>query len=174
MWLPPDPPPVDEAAMKPWRPALEPAPEWDTLTYIVVDELHDGIAGLVLSPWPRLDRDGRPHFADESRRERIAAPERELHELLSAQRTPVTLVATSDSEREELRTRAVAVGDVFGARVHDTAADGAPRDPVEWLLPPVLDVTAPARELTKAQTSAALAGIASEDFLDAAEQEEPA
>jgi hypothetical protein len=174
MWLPPDPEPVDETAMKPWEPALAAAAEWETLTYIVVDELHEGIAGLVLSPWPRVDARGRPYFGDESRRLRIATPASALRALLSEQRTPVVLVAVEPDQLDALRNRPVAVGDVFAARVTATAPDGAPQDPGEWLVPPILDVTAPARELAKAQTSAALSGTPSEEFLAAAEQEEGA
>jgi hypothetical protein len=160
VWLPPEPPPADLSALPPWRPL-----DVDTegLVYVVVDELHEGIAGLVVSPWPRVDARGRLHFGEEADSREVAAPVAALHALLRDRRVV----------EEVLRTRPVAIGDVFGARLRAEPASG---DPAAWIEPPVLDLTAPARELTKAQTSAALSGAMRADYLDvvAAEMTEDA
>jgi hypothetical protein len=157
MWLPEEPPPPDLSELPTWL-GLDPE-----LAYIVVDELHEGIAGLVVSPWPRVDERGRLRFGDETENRRVATPVGALHELLSDRRV----------EEDVLRTRPVAIGDVFAARLRAEPASG---DPAAWLEPPVMDLTAPARELTKAQTSAALSGAMPAGYLDvvAAEMTEDA
>jgi hypothetical protein len=159
MWLPPAPEPVDRSALDPWRvPGVTYEAE---LAYIVVDELHDGIAGLVISPWPRVDGQGRLVFGSEAENTRVAAPAAALEALLSEERTPVVDVGSADLEA--LRARAAEIGDVFAACVHGTPANG---DPAAWIRRPVLDITVPARELAKTQTSAALSGAMSADYLD--------
>jgi hypothetical protein len=159
MWLPPAPEPVDRSALDPWPvPGVTFEAE---LAYIVVDELHEGIAGLVVSPWPRVDARGRLVFGSEEESTRVAAPAAALEALLSEERTPVVDVGAADLEA--LQARAVEIGDVFAACVHGTPANG---DPAAWMRRPVLDITAPARELAKMQTSAALSGAVSADYLD--------
>jgi hypothetical protein len=149
MWLPPEPPPDDLSALPLWRPVADA----DELAYVVVDELHEGIAGLVVSAWPRVDERGRLRFGEESDSRRVAAPVRALQALLRDRRV----------DEEVLRDRPVAIGDVFGARLRATPANG---DPAAWVDPPVVDLTGPARELTKAQTSAALSGAMPAGYLD--------
>jgi len=163
MWLPPEPPPADLNQLEPWRPAaLEPDADTAGLAYIVVDELHEGIAGLVVSPWPRSDERGRLHFAGESESTRVATPADALGELLSERRTPIVSGGVEPAQEEALRTRPVAIGDVFAARLR---GEPRPGDPAGWLAAPVLDLTAPAREAAKAQTSAALSGAMSTEYL---------
>jgi hypothetical protein len=164
MWLPRAPEPVDRSALAPWPvPGVTYEAE---LAYIVVDELHGGIAGLVVSPWPRVDDRGRLVFADEQESTRVAAPADALEALLSEQRQPVVDVTAADLAA--LQSRAVQIGDVFAACVHGTPVNG---DPAAWIRPPVLDITAPARELAKTQTSAALSGAMSADYLDLVAEE---
>src|SRR4051812_9494712 len=164
MWLPPAPEPVDRSALEPWPvPGVTYEAE---LAYIVVDELHEGIAGLVMSPWPRVDDRGRLVFGGEQESTRVAAPAAALEALLSEQRTPV--VEGGAADLAALQARAVQIGDVFAACVHGTPVSGAP---ATWMRPPVLDITAPARELAKAQTSAALSGAMSADYLDLVAEE---
>src|SRR3954466_9582385 len=149
MWLPRAPEPVDRSALDPWPvPGVTYEAE---LAYIVVDELHEGIAGLVVSPWPRVDGRGGLVCAGEQESTRVAAPAAALEALLSEERRPV--VDVGEVDLDALRERAVQIGDVFAACVHGTPASG---DPAAWMRRPVLDITAPARELAKMQTSAAL------------------
>src|SRR4051794_28467493 len=164
MWLPRPPEPVDRSALEPWPvPGVTFEAE---LAYIVVDELHEGIAGLVVSPWPRVDARGRLVFGSEEESVQVAAPAAALEALLSEQRTPVIDVGAADLAA--LRARAVQIGDVFAACVHGAPVSG---DPAAWVRPPVLDITAPARELAKTQTSAALSGAMSADYLDRVAEE---
>jgi hypothetical protein len=161
MWLPPDPPRDDLEGLEPWRPLGHDA---DTagLAYIVVDELHEGIAGLVVSAWPRVDERGRLHFGGEGESTRVATPADALLALLSERRAPIVPGGVEAAQEEALRTRPVAIGDVFAARLR---AEPSPGDPGAWLATPVLDLTVPAREAAKAQTSAALSGAMSTDYL---------
>jgi hypothetical protein len=159
MWLPSAPEPVDRSALEPW--AVPGVTFEAELAYIVVDELHEGIAGLVITPWPRVDGKGRLVFESEDEARRVAAPAAALEALLSQERQPVVNVGAADLEA--LQERAVQIGDVFAACVHGEPANG---DPAAWIRRPVLDITAPARELAKTQTSAALSGAMSADYLD--------
>jgi len=166
MWLPREPPPADLSALAPWRPEGVEDPEG--LAYIVVDELHDGIAGLVVTAWPRVDERGRLRFGRESESTRVATPAGALLALLRERRTPIVAGGLDEAQRDAMRTRPVEIGDVFAARLR---AAPAPGDPAAWLQEPVLDLTAPARELTKAQTSAALSGAVDAGYLDVVAKE---
>src|SRR3954454_4957155 len=105
MWLPRPHKPVDRSALEPWPvPGVTYEAE---LAYIVVDELHEGIAGLVVSPWPRVDDRGRLVFGTEQESTRVAAPADALEALLSEQRTPVVEVGAADLDA--LRSRAVQI-----------------------------------------------------------------
>src|SRR4051794_4221280 len=94
MWLPRPPEPVDRSALEPWR--VRGVTFGAELAYIVVDELHGGIAGLVVSPWPRVDARGRLVFAPEEESTQVAAPAAALEALLSEQREPVVDVGVPD------------------------------------------------------------------------------
>jgi hypothetical protein len=163
MWLPRKPPPPDLSALAPWCPAG--VEDCEGLTYIVVDELNDGIAGLVITAWPRVDARGRLRFGREAESTRVAAPAGALRTL---RREPVVAGGLDDAQREAMRARPVEIGDVFAARLR---AEPAPGDPAAWLQEPVLDLTAPAREVAKAQTSAALSGAMDAGYLDVVAEE---
>jgi hypothetical protein len=166
MWLPREPPPADLSALAPWCPAG--VEDCEGLAYIVVDELHDGIAGLVVTAWPRVDERGRLRFGREAESTRVAAPAEALLDLLRAGRAPVVPGGLDEAQAEAMRTRSVEIGDVFAARLR---AEPAPGDPAAWLQAPVLDLTAPAREVAKAQTSAALSGAVDAGYLDVVAEE---
>src|SRR3954453_21760280 len=145
MGLPRAPEPVDRSALAPWPvPGVTYEAE---LAYIVVDELHGGIAGLVVRPWPRVDERGRLVFGAEQESTRVAAPAGALEALLSEQRTPVVEVGSADLAA--LQTRAVPRGSFCAAREHVPPVRARP---AAWMRPPVLDITATARELAKTQT----------------------
>src|SRR3954469_486069 len=111
MWLPPTPEPVDRAALEPWPvPGVTYEAE---LAYIVVDELHEGIAGLIVSPWPRVDARGRLLFGEEEASFRVGAPVEALEALLRAERTPVVVGGVTQVQAAALQERAVAIGDVY-------------------------------------------------------------
>src|SRR3954467_2606266 len=96
MWRPARPEPVDRSALEPWPvPGVTFEAE---LAYIVVDELHEGIAGLVVTPWPRGEERGRLVFPAELESTRVAAPAAALEALRSEQRTPVVDVGAADLE----------------------------------------------------------------------------
>ena len=128
MWLPPAPPPLDLSALPVWEP---PGGRSTTaLRYIVVDELHGGIAGLVVSPWPRLDERGRLVFgASEADSVRVAAPAEALRTVLEV-REPV---GVDEALRDAVVDRDVEIGDVFAARVVGQPANG---DPAAWMASP--------------------------------------
>src|SRR3954469_5588906 len=117
MWLPPAPEPEDLSGLPIWTPAVDDLELVAELRYIVVDELHEGIAGLVVSPWPRVDARGRLVFGAEEESVRVAAPAGALRDLLREQRTPVVIGGVTETQRAALQTRAVAIGDVFAACV---------------------------------------------------------
>jgi hypothetical protein len=167
-WLP------QEIAARPlaeldwWQPdlvaeRLAKDPGWGSLSYVVVDELAEGIAGLVVSPWPRVDERGRLHFGDEGDSEHLTVDEDAFLALLERRRDPVVKAELDDAARDELRRRKLAIGDVFAARVAKRFARPEV-DPAEWIRSrKVLDITAIARSVAKGQTAAALAGVVRED-----------
>jgi hypothetical protein len=171
-WLPPAPADPDRGSLAPWEPGevrerLVADGRWDALSYIVVDELHEGVAGLVISPWPRLDPSGRLVFGGEAESTGVAVSEDELLAVLRRQRRPVVPVPMDERTEEELRERELSIGDVFAARIGAEMAG----DPASWLGEPVLDVTAEAREAAKAQASATATGAVDEDLIRAIGEE---
>ncbi len=194
VWLPPVPQPAELSGLKPWRPAgiarlfggRAPRSDhrWEQLRHIVVDELEENVAGLVVSAWPHVDDRGRLHFGAEETSRRIAASAHELLELLAEERMVPLRRARADL-LAALKARELAVGDVFAAFVSGTARGGGgdggaddPRgggpepEPVRRLLrAPVLDLTAVARDAVKAQASAAASGVIDEDFLQQVAEE---
>jgi hypothetical protein len=168
MWLPPAPePPAHPRRL--WRPPVDELKVDGELRYIVVDELHEGIAGLVVSLWPRVDARGRLVFADsEATSARVAARADLLEALLRSAREPVLAGGVDESLRAALRDREVEIGDVYAARLRSLPVSG---DPAAWLVAPVFDITGPARELAKTQTSAALSGAMSSAYLTVVAEE---
>jgi hypothetical protein len=150
-------------------------PSWGSLSYVVVDELEGGVAGLVASPWPRVDERGRLHFGEEEDSRHVSVTEEALLALLEEKRRPMVQVELDEQAEQELKSRRLAIGDVFAARVRgrrgrpsggDGAHSGTPIDPRKWIRGEVLDLTAEARELAKVQTAAAVAGVVDDAFLE--------
>src|SRR5690348_4375673 len=109
MWLPPAPADAPHPRRL-WRPPVDGLTVDGEWRYIVVDELHEGIAGLVVSPWPRVDTRGRLVFAGfEELSARVAARADALEALLRAAREPVVAGGVDDSTRAELQERAVEI-----------------------------------------------------------------
>jgi hypothetical protein len=162
---------TDLGALEPWRPAALGGIEPEVLrrsSYLVVDELQEGVAVLVVSPWPVVDERGRMRFGGEEGRVRVAVGAGALEALLAERRVPVVDGALAPEVATQLRVRPVEVGDVFAARpAFLPGEDGADvGDPAGWLPGPVLDITATAREATKAQASAALAGVLTQEQVE--------
>jgi hypothetical protein len=195
-WLPPLPSHEDLAQLEPWLPSgidalLDPStpgedPRWGDLRYIVIDELHEQMAGLVLSPWPRVDNRGRLHFGEEEDSHCLAVNADALLGVLRERR--IVPVGQDEDLRQALRQRKLIVGDAFAAFVTWLPGDegsgggggtggggggggGVPRDRGPWPEGPLLDITAEARERAKAQASAAASGVIDEDYLKLIEQE---
>src|SRR5215213_51954 len=158
-WLPADPPTPSLDGMRWWEPAgvaerLVPDGGWDQLSYIVLDELHEGVAGLVVGRWPRVDDDGRLRFEGEDAFTRVATSAGALHALLERQRLPVVPIEVDAAAEGQLRSREPAIGDVFAARsgrapgvVGGGGPGGGPlEDPRSVLGDRILDITAAARE----------------------------
>jgi hypothetical protein len=148
--------------------------DWDKVRYIVVDELHEGVAGLVVSPWPRLDKHGRLVFGEEDESRRVAAPSQVLLAVLRETRLPVVGDEVDESTKGLLRERTLAIGDVFAAHIEEPPGEPGgggpggepPEDPADWLKEPVLDITADALEAARTQMSAALGGVFEKEFLE--------
>lgn len=183
-WLPEVQPRPSRTGLPPWdlaevRARLAPDEDWERVRYVVVDELHEGVAGLVISPWPGVDRWDRLVFGDEDDSRRIATGGDDLLALLRTERLPVLSVAVDDDAEEALRDRPLSIGDVFAARIGDLpgspggggSGGDQPTDPKEWMQPPVLDVTAEALEAARRQTNAAALGVLDEQLVEAISDE---
>jgi len=178
-WLPKRRSGPARAKLKPWEPPevakqLARDGEWDKVRYIVVDELHEGVAGLVVSPWPRLDQRGRLVFGGEDESRRVATPASVLLKVLRQTRLPVVRKEVDEETAEKLRVRRLAIGDTFAARIEEPPGEpggGGPggeptEDPGDWLKEPVLDITADALEAARTQMSAAVGGVFGEELLE--------
>jgi hypothetical protein len=169
--------------LDPWKPKgvarLAKEVGWGSLRYIVVDELEHGVAGLVASPWPGLDERGRLHFGDEDDSVPVTVSEETFLALLEQRRRPIVKAKLSKAAADELRTRKLAIGDMFvaGVRVRFDPAgggggeEGAAVDPAKWIRSEVLDITAEAREVAKTQTAAAVAGVIDDRYLETVGEE---
>jgi len=137
---------------RPWRPPslarlAEPV-DVAGLTYIVVEELiRPDRVGLSLASWPVADRNGRLRFHGDGPAH-VGVALSALTDYLARHR-----VAGPRGRRRPLR-----VGDVFAAVVGglgDHAHDDTDTEPIwiegldSWLVPPVYDLTADAREVAK-------------------------
>lgn len=178
-WLPPPRPGPNRDALRPWEPGevgerLAADGRWEAICYIVIDELHEDVAGLVLSPWPYVDARGRLVFGEEDESRRIAATAEALLAVLREKRLPIVRVPIDHQTEEELRERQLAIGDVFAARINHPPGQpggGGPagerrEEPSEWLERPVLDVTAQALEAARTQASAAVGGLLDERLIE--------
>jgi hypothetical protein len=117
----------------------------DSLRWVVIDDLDSDVAELAISPWPRLDNDGRLRFAeDEDDYAFGIMPTAELQERLD------------DARRRQdppLDARPLRVGDALAAQLvvdedgRASLADGHPA--------PLADVTLASRTFAKTQEAAA-------------------
>lgn len=110
------------------------------LSYIAIDEIGDGLVTLIVSQWPELDESGRLRFP-EPEPVAVDVDRAAFETLLAEHRRP-----------RDLADRALREGDAFAARTTGTEEldAGGRRDPGRWIVPPVYDVTADARDAAKA------------------------
>jgi hypothetical protein len=127
--------------------------------YIVVDEIDEDVAVLLIEPWPRLDDRGRLRFGDEDARVSVEVHVPALRERLTERRA--TMELTGD-DRAAFAQRPVRVGDAFAGRV-DRRALGEDTGSLAFVVGPIIDITREAREAAKAQQYAAAAPVLSED-----------
>jgi len=189
-WLPPV-PVEEEVALELWRPsgierllgpqAARDDPRWGQLRHVVIDELDENTVGLVISGWPRIDERGRLRFGGEDASSRIATLADALLTVLAEER----VVPIDDDPRllGVLRQRELVVGDVFAAFLTSPPGGGGAGEapaggggsgivaPRELFAPPVLDITAEARDAVKAQASAAASGTIDKEFLELVDAE---
>jgi hypothetical protein len=116
------------------------------LSYIVVDEIVGDVADVSVSPWPRLDARGRLFMGDDPAVS-VRASRAALDNYLKR--------ADFRSADDSVGPRPVRMGDVFAARVRhsklaaaeSSAVVGAPPlRPSAWIVPPIYDVRARARD----------------------------
>ena len=161
-WLPKDPKraPFDDWDL--WRPE-EVGRSVRGLSYIVVDEVADDTCALSVSEWPRLDREGRVRFRLDERPHLVRADARKLAAYLRKHGAG------------KWRGRSVRVGDVLGGRARTEllaepeseeeaeALRGGPPPSLEWLEPPIYDVTPAAREAAKIALFSAVTPVLKKD-----------
>jgi hypothetical protein len=140
--------------------------------YLVVDELEEDVAVLVVEPWPELDTLGRLNFVGSELRTDVEVDVTEFEALL---RNRAPLNQLTEEQRAAFIARPLRVGDVFCAVIDRGLLDAGPDQPSRWLQGPVIDVSAEARQAAKAQYFAAVgpvldsdqvAGIAADFFAD--------
>jgi len=140
-----------------WKPPSLPSNlRVEKLAYIVVEERVDGVLGILVSPWPKATSDGHLSFPRTPAQTEVAADVDELQAFLDANRRTPTV--RDRARGRTLRTRPVALGDVFAAEVDrealaeasETEAETQGLTPVsDWLGQPVYDVTSDAREAAR-------------------------
>ena len=138
------PPPVGE---RPWRPAGAglPGEGLEKLSYIVVDEIVGGDADVSVSPWPLVDDRGR-----------LLLPAEQPLGVGAAVETLRTYVNRPDV-RAGRRPIDIRMGTALAAVVRTTRLAAGETRLEKWLVPPVYDITAPARDKAKASFYAAVA-----------------
>jgi len=134
--------------------------------YVVVDEIEEDVATLVIEPWPYVDQRGRLDFAGSELRRGVQVETRQFEQLLKDRVAPGELTA---AQLEAFAARALRVGDVFCAVIDRVQMDSHPDSPARWVKRPVVDVSAAAREAAKTQYFAAVGPV-----LGAAQVEEMA
>jgi hypothetical protein len=131
------------------------APAGD-VEYVVVDEIEEAVATLVIEPWPELDRQGRLNFSGSELRQDVQVERQQFEQLLEDRVAPGQLTA---AQLEAFATRPLRVGDVFCAVVDRARMASDPDSPARWLKRPVVDVSAEAREVAKTQYFAAVGPV---------------
>ena len=119
-----------------------------SLAYVVIDELESGFVGLTINAWPTIDERGRLRF-NLAHSLSVGATERDLHAFLAKHRTP-----------RKIADRPLRVGDAFACRIRPPIRDGELVDPDRWMVPPITDVSAEARDAAKLAYFSAAAPIA--------------
>jgi hypothetical protein len=119
-----------------------------SLAYIVVDELESDFVGLTINAWPTLDDQGRLRF-DLERSRSVGSTKRGLHAFLARHRTP-----------RKVADRPLRIGDAFACKIREPLEEGALTDPGRWMVPPITDISAEAREAAKLAFFSAVAPIA--------------
>jgi hypothetical protein len=108
------------------------------LSYISVDEVSEGVVTLLVSDWPELDGRGRLRFP-ESEPAAVDVSQAAHEAFLAANRRP-----------HDLAARPLREGDALAARTRIGRRSSARgRSSVSWIVPPVFDVTADARDAAK-------------------------
>jgi len=139
-----------------------------TLQYIVVDELEEQIAILVIEPWPELDKRGRLSFDDEKERLEVTVAVGKLEPFLHRR---ALLPPAEGLELKAARQRPLRIGDVFCAPVDRAALKGEADSVHSWLHTPLIDVSARARQAAKAQYFAAVGPVLSQGEVEHLAQE---
>jgi hypothetical protein len=159
-WLPPAPKRPSFRRWRVWQPPALAGVDVAGLSYIVVDEIVAPTCVLAVTEWPRVDPKGRVRFRLDARPHLVRVSVGELTRYLGKHRTGA-----------RNRKREVRIGDVFAAVAHtDQLAppeseaeahelEGSKLTPLDWLEPPVHDVTAPAREVAKIALYGAVAPV---------------
>jgi hypothetical protein len=138
------------------EPLVEPLVE-----YVVVDELEEDVAVLLVEPWPIVDDRGRLRFQRPDQRVSVDAYVDSFQRLLM-NRVPAGELR--DEQRTTFAARPLRVGDVFCAVIDRAALANTPD---KWLRLPVIDVTAEARDAAKAQYFAAVGPVLRPEQLEA-------
>jgi hypothetical protein len=151
-----------------WRPDLagqmtdaELPPGWEPTpddAYVVIDELSDGTAVLVVAPWPNLDGAGRLAFPMDAGPKEVAIAEADLRKIANAHR-----------QRAGQVPRDVRVGDAFWVRGLMAKPQRVVGKPGAW--GEMLDVTGAARSAAKAALYGAVAPRMKEAPVEAGEEE---
>jgi hypothetical protein len=132
-----------------WAPVDTALPEAELahVSYIVIDEIVGDAVDISISRWPDLDERGRLLFTEDESPRSVRASAAALEKYLS-----------SVDFRSAHWPRPIRMGDVFAARIRmrklraleregETAA--TPPGPSAWMIPPVYDITAQARDKAK-------------------------
>lgn len=148
----------DDSTADLWDPGLSAvaSDQWNRYSYIVVEEIFDDDAELILSAWPRLDQRGRLRFSDENERRSVDVSRSELQAALSESR--YVSPRFERLGRDQLQRRPLAVGDVFAllgsldevAKLLENGSWATVRRDA------IYDLTAMARDAAKAAMYAAL------------------
>jgi hypothetical protein len=138
------PPPVGK---RPWRPAGAGLPREgiEKLSYIVVDEIVGDDADVSISPWPLVDDRGR-----------LLLPAEQPLGVHAVVETLRAYVNRADV-RAGRRSIDIRMGTALAAVVRTKPLAAGETRLEKWLVPPVYDITAPARDKAKASFYAAVA-----------------
>ncbi len=131
--------------------------------YVVVDEIEEDVATLVIEPWPDLDQRGRLTFSGSELRRDVQLERQQFERLLQNRVAPGQLTAV---QVEAFASRPLRVGDVFCAVIDRALMGSDPDDPARWLTRPVIDVSAEAREAAKTQYFAAVGPVLGADQVE--------